>query len=381
MAKPGIKSIISFGDSLTDAGNAALWDENYYDPDEGLLFFPSPPYYPGRATNGPTWIEIVASAYGYDASPSLDGGINFAFNGAESGTGLSDQDTPNFLTQIRMYQKAVADEVIEPAMPWQLFVIWVGVNDFQRILNTDQRLVTPEDIENSVGNIATGIVALHENFHARMFLVPNMPPVHLTPYGQSLPPEVQESLALLNAGFNAALEQALVRVENAYRKVTILRLDASGLTADLVADPEAYGLTNVTEPAFDASTGTVVDNPDEYLSWDGFHPTVAGHALFAQAAMDIIPIGSWWGHSVSRGPGGEAWLDGMGWVVDEHWPWVFSYSLNEGEWMWTYEEGGTPEGFFAYVPKGYKWIFSNAMSGWYYDYESASWKVLETVTP
>ena len=97
--------------------------------------------------------------------------------------------------------------------------------------------------------------------------------------------------------------------------------------------------------------------------------------------MDIIPIGSWWGHSVSRGPGGEAWLDGMGWVVDEHWPWVFSYSLNEGEWMWTYEEGGTPEGFFAYVPKGYKWIFINAMSGWYYDYESASWKVLETVTP
>ena len=51
--------------------------------------------------------------------------------------------------------------------------------------------------------------------------------------------------------------------------------------------------------------------------------------------------------------------------------------MKDGEWMWVYEDGGTPEGFFAYIPKGYKWIFINAMSGWYYDYVTGSWQIIE----
>lgn len=370
-AKPGIKSIVVFGDSLSANGNAAIWAPSRDDPTLPPSF--PFPYYNNRASNGLVWIEIAASAYGFDVSPSLAGGTNFAFGGAESGAGMSDQDTPNFWAQIRMWNQAVTNETIPGPMPWQLFVVWFGPNDFQRIINTDQRPVTPEDIQNSITNIAQGIVRLHE-MGARMFLVLNMPPVHLTPYGQTLSPEMQAAFAQLVAAFNAGLEQALTRIENAYDKVTILRLDIDSLYTGLVTDPGPFGLVNVTEPALDVGTGTVVDNPNEYLSWDGFHPTTAGHALLAQYAMDIIPIGSWWGRSVAKGPAGHSYMGRMGWVSDEHWPWVFSYSMKDGEWMWVYEEGGTPDGFFAYVPKGYKWIFVNAMSGWYYDYVTASWQ-------
>ena len=142
-AKPGIKSIVSFGDSLTDAGNAALATASLPGPPPSP--FP-PPYYQDKASNGPVWIEIVAGAYGYDASPSLAGGMNFAFAGAETGAGLSDSGTPNFLTQIAMWQQAVAAEVIEGPMPWQLFVVSFGPNDVLRVL-ADQRPVTPEDIQ------------------------------------------------------------------------------------------------------------------------------------------------------------------------------------------------------------------------------------------
>jgi phospholipase/lecithinase/hemolysin len=369
-AKPGIKGIVVFGDSLSDAGNVPGWSEIVDDPTV-LPQYPEP-YYMWHASNGPTWIEIVANAYGYHVDPIMDLGSNFAFGGAESGAGRSDQDTPNFHTQIGLYQRAINAEVLEPPMPWILHTVWFGPNDFLRIMETEQRPVTPEDVEAVVTNIAQGIGALYD-MHARMFLVIDMPPLHLTPYGMSQPPEVQAMLAQLVMGFNAGLAQALDRVENAYDRITILRLDAVEMYTMWTSDPESFGLVNVMEPALNTSTGEVAEDPDTYLSWDGFHPTVAGHALVAQAAMDIIPIGSWWGHSVARGPMGTAWT-GMGWVNDEHWPWLFSYSMNDdGAWMWAYEEGGDIDGFYAYIPKGYKWVFMNAMSGWYYDYSAGMW--------
>lgn len=370
-AKPGIKSIVTFGDSLSDAGNAALLAGSLPEP------LPSPfppPYYENKASNGLVWIEVAAQAYGYDASPSLGGGMNFAFGGAESGDGLSDSGTPNFHTQIEMWQQAVADEAIDGPMPWQLFVVQFGPNDLFSVL-AEPREVTPEDIDGWVANIAAGMVTLHES-GARMFLVPEMPPLHLSPYGLGQSAEAQLMLESVTNGFNAGVHAALDGLEATYDKMTILRLPVVDLYLSWLDDPATFGLVNVTEPAFVADPFFLADNPNEYLSWDGFHPTAAGHTLVAQAAMDIIPIGSWWGHSVARGPGGEAWLDGLGWAVDEHWPWVFSYSLNEGVWMWTYEEGADVDGFYAYIPKGYKWIFVNAMSGWFYDYEAASWQMI-----
>jgi phospholipase/lecithinase/hemolysin len=131
-AKPGIKNIVVFGDSLSDAGNVPLWAVDHsVAPD---LLYPSPSYYMGRGSNGPVWIEVVAGAYGYSVAPSLAGGTKFAFAGAESGTGFSDQDSPNFLMQVPMWQNAVPNEEIDPPMPWQLFVVWFGPNDMLRYL-------------------------------------------------------------------------------------------------------------------------------------------------------------------------------------------------------------------------------------------------------
>ena len=138
----GIKGIYVFGDSLSDSGNAALLDEGFFGEGEEFIF-PTPPYYEGRASNGPVWIEIVADAYGYDVSPALDGGRNFAFVGAESGAGMSDQDTPNFLAQVELFKEALDSKEIKNIHPMDLFVIWVGINDFQRILD-DEGEITGE---------------------------------------------------------------------------------------------------------------------------------------------------------------------------------------------------------------------------------------------
>ncbi|HSH09158.1 MAG TPA: SGNH/GDSL hydrolase family protein, partial [Oceanipulchritudo sp.] len=295
---------------------------------------------------------------------------------------------------IRLYRMALRRELIEPPMPWQLFVVALGANDIQRALAEaelpiDPEVFIPELAASIATNIAQGIVSLHEA-GARMFLVANVPPIHLTPYGANREPmpQMQELLKAITNATNRALERALTRVENAYDKVKILRLDVADVYTSMVAMPGSFGLVNVTTPTFIVTDqGLVwlpvdpVNDPDNYdqnlfVSFDGFHPTVAAHAVVAQEAMNIIPIGSWWGHSMARGPNGHVWTR-MGWMNDMHWPWVFSYKMQDGAWMWAYEEGGTPDGFFAYVPKGYKWIFVNIMSGWYYDYSTGAWQQME----
>src|SRR5579872_6310142 len=64
-----ITQIVAFGDSLSDTGN-------------DLIAFgsPQPPYYQGRFSNGPNWIDDLAAKLGVpDPQPSLAGGTNYAY--------------------------------------------------------------------------------------------------------------------------------------------------------------------------------------------------------------------------------------------------------------------------------------------------------------
>jgi phospholipase/lecithinase/hemolysin len=48
----------------------------------------------------------------------------------------------------------------------------------------------------------------------------------------------------------------------------------------VVANPGAYGLTDVVDPCY--SNGLVCGDPDQYWFWDGVHMTRHVHALFAR---------------------------------------------------------------------------------------------------
>jgi len=64
-------------------------------------------------------------------------------------------------------------------------------------------------------------------------------------------------------------------------------VDTATLLRAIVANPAAFGFTNATAPCFDGVT--VCSNPDQYLFYDNFHPTTAGHALLAGQLLAAVP--------------------------------------------------------------------------------------------
>jgi outer membrane lipase/esterase len=53
--------------------------------------------------------------------------------------------------------------------------------------------------------------------------------------------------------------------------------------------PSAFGLTNVVSPCITPNVPPFTcDAPDEYLYWDGIHPSAATHAIIASEATSVL---------------------------------------------------------------------------------------------
>ena len=80
-------SMVVFGDSLSDSGNAAIAVGATAPAITGNTYIPSHPYLPSADfSNGPVWASDVASALGVPLLPSfIPGGTNFAVGGATTG--------------------------------------------------------------------------------------------------------------------------------------------------------------------------------------------------------------------------------------------------------------------------------------------------------
>lgn len=272
----GYSELVVFGDSLSDVGN--------FFATSGGTFPVSPPYAGGRFSNGPVWVEGVADGLGLAATPSLLGGTNYAFGGAQTGSGYSlppGQTTgipfvPNMQTQVGEYLGSGG-----PAGD-ELFVLWGGANDF---------FVGQMDPTVPAGNIASALSDLYDA-GAREFLVPNLPMLGQTPLGLSNPaPGASEGLDLLTGGFNAALEAHLQGLDG-LPDVTIHRFDVAGVVASLTAIGPSLGVTVFDQGYADLLTGEVLDpslDPDTFVFWDNQHPSRVAHGLLGEQALAAIP--------------------------------------------------------------------------------------------
>jgi phospholipase/lecithinase/hemolysin len=252
-----ITGIVSFGDSLTDTGNLFAATGQ-----------PPAPYYQGRSSNGPVWVEYLANQLGVAApTPSLLGGTNYAWAGAETGTGTPN-GVPNTGLQISTYLASNTPTAS------QLFTLWAGAND---ILGGQTNPAIP------VGNIGSEITTL-ANAGARLFMVPNLPLLGDLPATNTLPQADRDGLNFLSLSFDSLLHSELTQLRQSLG-ITIFEVDINTLVQNMLANPAQYGFTNVTTSAI----GDGVLSGQGYLFWDGIHPTTTGHEIVAETAFAAVP--------------------------------------------------------------------------------------------
>ncbi len=236
-------AIFVYGDSLSDNGNLFA-----------ATGFPPAPYFDGRFSNGPVAVEQLAAQLGVPLFDFAWGGATTGlYNQADGGTQTMPGSVPlpGMLAQLAIYPVPPA------AIPSALFVVWGGANDFE----------TGGSPTVAVSNIDTIVGAL-EAEGATNILVPGLPDLGLTPefFGQP-------GATLYSNVFNTALQASLPSGATYF--------DTAALLNGIVANPGAYGLTNVTTPCFDQIALTVCSDPSQYLFWDDIHPTTTADAILA----------------------------------------------------------------------------------------------------
>ena len=282
------RELIVFGDSLSDTGNVLRsTDVPTLDPVPV-----SPPYFMGRFSNGPVWVERLAETLGLALQPSLDGGTNFAFGGAEIGSETEDLFERDIGVLIPSLQQQVeaflaADFFgVEKVDPAALYVLWGGPNDLRDALHTPtdplaEALTAVDELAGAIAELA--------DVGAVYFLVPNVPDLGKTPESLALGAAAQATAA--STAFNNALTSTLDALE-AEHNIVIFRLDTFAWLDEVLADPAAFGFTNVTDACLDGDPftgGSVCANPAAHLFWDELHPTAAGHTLLATLAAAALP--------------------------------------------------------------------------------------------
>ena len=257
-AGSSISRVVVLGDSFSDNGNLYALTGN-----------PGPPYWQGRISNGPVWAEYLAQRLEVPLS-------DFAWAGATTGVGnIVDGGTVDELGAFGLpgmtmaFQNAFGADPIDPNA---LYVLWGGSNDLRSA--TDPAEVTVA-IGKAVANLVTMVVTL-QGLGATQILALNIQDFSKAPAFLHEDPQVLFFLTQVTLAFNQALKANL--------PPGVHYFDTLSRFSDFIADPEDYGLSNVT----DQLILTPGADPNKYFFWDGVHPTTAAHALIADALYQSL---------------------------------------------------------------------------------------------
>jgi hypothetical protein len=118
---------------------------------------------------------------------------------------------------------------------------------------------------------------------AKHIAVSNLPPLNVYP---ELPLNLDESTVRQYVDdFNTLLTTEMATLEGQLG-ISIYQLDWHGLATDGRSDPTAYGLSNVTEAAWQA--GGTASDPEQYLFWDFAHFTTSFQRFSGEMAAETI---------------------------------------------------------------------------------------------
>jgi outer membrane lipase/esterase len=270
--------VVTFGDSLSDNGNLDA---------ATLGVAPGAEYFAGRFSNGPTFAELLAGnadfasgassqqrfwgpAFLFNPAP-VNGDVNLAIGGATTEGGI----IPSVEVQIGAFQAAGGQFGTN-----DLVTILAGANDIFNA-NLDAGVAADAAAAQS-SNIGALVQA-----GARTIVVASLPDLGATPRFNGNAATAEAGLTATNT-FNGILDTNLQALAAANPQANIVQANLQGVLDIVIATPDAFGLTNVTQACLGSGPGgSACANPNEFLFFDTVHPTAVGHFFLAQF-IDIL---------------------------------------------------------------------------------------------
>ncbi len=254
--------IVSFGDSLSDAGNV-------FAATGGAT--PTAPYVAGKFSNGDVWLDYLAADLGVAApTASAFGGTNFAWGGSRTSLAGS-IGQPSAQVQVGQYLTATGGV----ADPNALYTILIGGNDINAFDGVGYGAAELAADGQLVATLAGDLLAAG----AQSILVLNVPDLGAAPIADGNEAGATSLTSLYNGNLAAALA--------GLGSPNVALLDTFTISQNIVANPAAFGLTNVDDACLDTSVPSLCGDPENYLFWDDLHPTTVGHELIADAALVV----------------------------------------------------------------------------------------------
>ncbi|NBX85191.1 MAG: lysophospholipase [Gammaproteobacteria bacterium] len=288
-AKP-LTEVVVFGDSLSDNGNLYEF--------MGHQLPLSPPYFQGRFTNGPVWIELLMEKlYPSNGADRLK---DYAFGGAGISLDESNEDTSFSLQQqIQNY----LDENQNIANPEALYVIWMGANNYFNLPEN------PEETIRNVNQVIERSISKLVKIGARNFLLINIPDLSRTPAAIEF--EAGTELQYMSLEHNRQFAEVVRRMKARYTRVRFAFYDVTKVMGDIVDNPQKHGFIDATHTCYEHLMNAniqdavvkksrflsnissiaypqAMDNCEGYLFFDLYHPSERAHQIMADEIYKLL---------------------------------------------------------------------------------------------
>jgi phospholipase/lecithinase/hemolysin len=268
-------TLVSFGDSNTDTGNVYNLTHHTWPI--------VPPYFQGRFSNGPVWIEKLG----------VSNVKNYAYGGATTDNdlvqGYTASDTkpvPGVRQQILIYLNETNTANMNFART--LYVIWVGGNNYYF-----NQTISPSTVAASILNGVKDLL----HIGVKHLLIVNQSPVEAMPFIRT--PEQAVYYRERTTYHNNNLSIGISKLVYNRQEVSLYLFDVYSFVLKIIANDSHYSF-NVKDNCWNILNGNVTilcSNPESYVYIDQYHFTTRMHQLIGDAARQFIA--SWSGISKS----------------------------------------------------------------------------------
>ncbi|KAI8142023.1 SGNH hydrolase-type esterase domain-containing protein [Fennellomyces sp. T-0311] len=256
-----IDKIIAYADSFTDNGNVY----------KNSGFPQSPPYWKGRFSNGPTWLEEVAKEL-KDTEV-----INVGHGGATSDNAHAYSEFNGWIVPGALQQ---VEQIPVDGTSESLYIISIGYNDLNGIVNPDMYKIVKKGytVDDVVGGVVKTVNAIKEKYGGKNFLIQNCPPFWRWPVVADNKKEEGKELQL---AYNAATKKALDQIEG----IEVQYQDISTFWNELLDNPGILDLQTSDGPCNPGiGNDKVCSDPQNHMFWDSYHPEARAHKYWGEWA-------------------------------------------------------------------------------------------------